>query len=226
MDFFTEFSNLNIQRSWCTVGSFDGVHLGHQALIHQLVNGAHKSNCQAIVVTFSPHPAVFFGRSNQGYNLTSPEQRIELLSSLGVDQVITIKFDQKVSQLSAREFMVELKKHIGLVHFLAGHDFALGHALQAAGVERQPVEQRRRQARRTRLGQVGLVGRPHRAARLAQRRGQHQQRLLARWRAARRQPACCCAGALAHGGQAVHVSTPLRRPQGTIRTAYCVLRTA
>jgi FAD synthase len=55
MDFFTEFNNLNIERSWCTVGSFDGVHLGHQALIKQLVEGRARftkpGNCNHF---FSP----------------------------------------------------------------------------------------------------------------------------------------------------------------------------
>lgn len=127
MDFFTDFNALKIERSWCTVGSFDGVHLGHQALIHQLVEGAHASHSQAIVITFTPHPAVFFGRSPQAYILTSPNERIELLKSLGVDQVIPIKFDEEVARLSAAEFMTGLKQHLGLVHFLAGYDFALGH---------------------------------------------------------------------------------------------------
>lgn len=140
MDFFTDLNELKIARSWCTVGSFDGVHLGHQALIRQLVQGAHAESCEAIVLTFSPHPAVFFGRSMPGYSLSTPEERERLLKQLGVDRVITIKFDQTIASLSAADFMRGLKDHLGLSHFLAGYDFALGRdregnfeSLQAIG---------------------------------------------------------------------------------------------
>ncbi len=140
MDFFTDLTELKITSSWCTVGSFDGVHLGHQALIRQLVQGAHSENSEAVVLTFSPHPAVFFGRSIPGYSLSSPEERERLLKELGVDRVVTIKFDQTVANLSAADFMSGLKNHLGLRHFLAGYDFALGHdregnfeSLQAIG---------------------------------------------------------------------------------------------
>ncbi len=127
MDFFSDFNELKIERSWCTVGSFDGVHLGHQALIKRLVDGAHNTNSLSVVITFSPHPAVFFGRSISAFTLTRPEERIELLKGLGVDQVLTIRFDEQVACLSAAEFMRGLKNNLGLVHFLAGYDFALGH---------------------------------------------------------------------------------------------------
>ncbi len=142
MDFFTDLNDLHISSSWCTVGSFDGVHLGHQALIRQLVQGAHASGSEAIVLTFSPHPAVFFGRSNPGYSLSSPEEREQLLKTLGVDRVITIKFDQKIASLCAVDFMTGLKNDLHLSHFLAGYDFALGRdregnfdSLQAIGKE-------------------------------------------------------------------------------------------
>ncbi|MEA5078966.1 MAG: bifunctional riboflavin kinase/FAD synthetase [Anaerolineaceae bacterium] len=140
MDFSTDLNELKIVRSWCTVGSFDGVHLGHQALIRQLIQGAHAENSEAIVLTFSPHPAVFFGRSMPGYSLSTPEERERLLKELGVDRVVTIKFDQTIANLSAADFMRGLKDHLGLIHFLAGYDFALGRdregnfeSLQAIG---------------------------------------------------------------------------------------------
>lgn len=140
MDFFTDLSDLHVSNSWCTVGSFDGVHLGHQALIRQLVQGAHSSASEAIVLTFSPHPAVFFGRSNPGYSLSSPEERETMLRALGVDRVITIRFDQTIASLSALDFMTGLKTNLHLNHFLTGYDFALGRdregnfeSLQAIG---------------------------------------------------------------------------------------------
>jgi riboflavin kinase / FMN adenylyltransferase len=121
------FENLNIQKSWVTVGSFDGVHLGHQALAKQLVSQAHQQNGKAIVVTFFPHPAVFFNRVPAAYSMTSISERESLLKGLGVDEVITVGFDQQIADLSARDFMLAMKEKLGIVHLFAGFNFALGH---------------------------------------------------------------------------------------------------
>ena len=119
----TEFS---LKRSWITIGSFDGVHLGHQSLIKRLVEGARKENCISVVLTFDPHPAVFFKRAAEASLLTSADEREDLLHSLGVDQVITLRFDSSVANLSARDFVIQLKEHLGIRHLLAGVNFALG----------------------------------------------------------------------------------------------------
>ncbi len=119
-------SDFSLQRSWVTIGSFDGVHLGHQALVRRLAQGARMDQSQAVVITFDPHPAVFFKRVPPSNLLTSPEEREELLFSLGIDRVITLRFDAALANLTAREFMLELKQHLGIVHLLTGVDFALG----------------------------------------------------------------------------------------------------
>lgn len=136
------FEDLNIEHSWVTVGSFDGVHLGHQSLAHDLVTQAHQHNSQALVVTFNPHPAVFFKRVPLAYSLTSPQERERLLGNLGIDQVITIDFGQQIASLSARDFMQAMKEKLGITHLVVGFNFALGHGrsgdlptLQALGLE-------------------------------------------------------------------------------------------
>lgn len=126
MNLTTDFTELKLDKSWVTVGSFDGVHLGHQALAQHLVTGAHEAGCPSVVITFYPHPAVFFGRSNQAYTLTSPEERNELLKNLGVDHVITLKFDEQVANLTPLNFMTMLKEKLGVQYFLIGFNFALG----------------------------------------------------------------------------------------------------
>ena len=126
MNLTTDLSDFTLDESWVTVGSFDGVHLGHQALARTLVSGAHREGCSAVVITFYPHPAVFFGRSNQAYTLTSPEERTSLLKNLGIDYVITLKFDEHIANLTAQNFMRLLKENLGLQHFLIGFNFALG----------------------------------------------------------------------------------------------------
>ena len=118
--------NLNIENSWVTVGSFDGVHVGHHALARDLAKHAHDQGSQAVVITFSPHPAVYFKRVPQAYSLTSPHERERLLREIGVDHVITVEFNQEVANLAADDFMRQLKSGLGLTHLVAGFNFALG----------------------------------------------------------------------------------------------------
>ncbi|MFN8376136.1 MAG: hypothetical protein U0694_25090 [Anaerolineae bacterium] len=77
------------QPSMVTIGVFDGVHRGHQHLIKRLVQEAHAAGRAAVVLTFFPHPDVVLRGLKGRYYLTSPEQRAELLLSLGVDCVVT-----------------------------------------------------------------------------------------------------------------------------------------
>ncbi len=116
---------IHLQTSWLTIGVFDGVHRGHQQIIHRLCAGARQDGAPAVVLTFWPHPARVLG-GGQVKCLTMPDERAELLSSLGVDAVITHGFDAAVANMSAREFMTTLKDHLGLRHLLVGYDFALG----------------------------------------------------------------------------------------------------
>jgi riboflavin kinase / FMN adenylyltransferase len=136
------FKSIAVEKSWVAVGSFDGVHLGHQALARDLAARAHADGNKAVVVTFSPNPAVFFKRAPLAYNLTSIQERERLLLDLGIDSVITVEFDQQVAGLSARDFMKTMKEKLGITHLVVGFNFALGHdragdipALQALGTE-------------------------------------------------------------------------------------------
>jgi riboflavin kinase / FMN adenylyltransferase len=113
--------------AWLTIGSFDGVHLGHQYLIKKLVDGAHAAGAPAVVLTFHPHPVVVLRGKSGNIYLTLPEERADILSGLGVDMVIIEPFTRELSQTSAREFIERLHNRLGLKHLLMGHDFALGH---------------------------------------------------------------------------------------------------
>ena len=120
----------SLEAAWLTIGSFDGVHRGHQGLIRRLVKGAHETGSQAVVLTFHPHPAVVLGRRNGPYCLTTAEERAALLGELGVDVVITQPFDPALAATSAADFMLWLKRRLGLRCLLIGHDFALGKGRQ------------------------------------------------------------------------------------------------
>lgn len=117
---------ISLTNTWVTIGSFDGVHRGHQEIVRQVVSGAQKANAIAVAVTFYPHPAVVLGKRSNPLFLTTPEERAALLGALGVDVVITYPFTTEVSQLSAREFMEQLHQHLGLRRLFVGSDFALG----------------------------------------------------------------------------------------------------
>ena len=121
-----DFNQFKLDHSWVTIGAFDGVHRGHQELIRHLVTQAHRENNPAVVITFSPLPAIFFNRVPQAYSLTSPQDREDLLISLGVDHIITFKFDAQLANLTALNFMQLLKNNLGLNHLLIGFNFALG----------------------------------------------------------------------------------------------------
>jgi riboflavin kinase/FMN adenylyltransferase len=113
--------------SLVTIGVFDGVHKGHQHLIRQLVNEAHTHNRQAVVLTFFPHPDVVLRGLEGRYYLTTPEQKAELLTALGVDCVVTHPFDDGVRQMRAADFVDQLLRHLKMESLWVGADFAMGY---------------------------------------------------------------------------------------------------
>ncbi len=126
MQHYWSLESIQLKDAWITIGSFDGVHLGHQAIIQKVVTGAHALGAPAVVLTFDPHPAVVLGKRPEPYYLTTPEERADLLGGLGIDVVITHAFNQDVAAITARSFISRLKSHLGLRHLCVGHDFALG----------------------------------------------------------------------------------------------------
>lgn len=125
MPHFTSLEGVHLQDAWLTIGVFDGVHRGHQQLIRQLTAGAQQSGAPAVLLSFAPHPAVIFGAKDLKC-LTTPEERAEIILSLGVDTVITQAFNQTVASQTAEEYMALMRHHLGLKKLLIGHDFALG----------------------------------------------------------------------------------------------------
>jgi len=121
----TSLNDVQLNGTWLTIGVFDGVHRGHQAILRQLVEGAHSAGSPAAVLTFARHPAEVLGHRDLKC-LTTSEERAELLGQLGVDAVISHPFDEHVAALSAAEFMRPVKERLGLSRLLIGYDFALG----------------------------------------------------------------------------------------------------
>jgi riboflavin kinase/FMN adenylyltransferase len=113
--------------SMVTIGVFDGVHRGHQALLRHLVNEAHADERQAVVLTFHPHPDVVLHNIEGRYYLTTPEQRAEYLGEMGVDVVVTHPFDESVRTIRAAAFVDKLIQALNMNCLRVGTDFALGY---------------------------------------------------------------------------------------------------
>lgn len=126
MQHYWTLPNLDLRGSWLTIGSFDGVHLGHQALIRELIAGAHAEGFSAVVLTFHPHPAVVLNKRKDFSYLSSPEGKVDLLAGLGVDIVVTHPFNLQVAQISAHDFILKLVQNLKMRRLCVGHDFALG----------------------------------------------------------------------------------------------------
>jgi riboflavin kinase / FMN adenylyltransferase len=109
-----------------TIGSFDGVHRGHRALIKQVRAAALDTQRASVVITFFPHPSVVLGRA-QPFYLTSPEEKLVQLNQAGVDWLIELPFTAETAQVRAAEFVEQLIKHLHLRELWIGHDFALGY---------------------------------------------------------------------------------------------------
>jgi len=125
MKHYLSLDELDLKNSWLTVGVFDGVHRGHQEIIKALTAGAHANDASAVVLTFDPHPAKVLGRGDIKM-LTLPDERAELLREMGVDVVITHPFDKDVANITALDFVKQLKNHLGLQYLVLGYDSTLG----------------------------------------------------------------------------------------------------
>jgi riboflavin kinase/FMN adenylyltransferase len=115
------------QPSVVTIGVFDGLHLGHQYLIGELVDTAHRAGLLAVVLTFFPHPDVVVRGLTGRYYLTTPEERAERLLALGVDNVVTHPFNEETRHMRAALFVEQLVRHLRPRDLWVGADFALGY---------------------------------------------------------------------------------------------------
>lgn len=112
--------------SLVTQGTFDGVHVGHQAILRYLVRRAKLKGGKSVVVTFDPHPReVVHGEAVP--LLATVEERAEVMEAIGIDRVIVIEFTPALSKLSAEEFVVDiLVEQVGLREIVIGYDHGFG----------------------------------------------------------------------------------------------------
>lgn len=126
MQHYSSLEEVHIKDAWLSIGTFDGVHIGHQRIVKELVTSAFDDNAPPVVLTFYPHPSVVLRKRQDPFYLTSPEEKAVLLGKLGVEAVITHPFNKAVSKLTAQEFLRSIQEHINFRHLWVGYDFAMG----------------------------------------------------------------------------------------------------
>jgi riboflavin kinase/FMN adenylyltransferase len=111
-----------------SIGNFDGVHLGHQLLMRDLVDRAARIGGTATVITFHPHPLHVLAPNNAPRQLQTLEQKLATIESLGIQLVIVIPFDVQFARTSAKDFVnVILCDTLHLEEIYVGPNFAFGH---------------------------------------------------------------------------------------------------
>lgn len=117
------------------LGNFDGVHLGHQAVIQRALEVGRESERRVVAATFDPHPRAVIRPGAEPWLLTSPEMRRDLLLGCGVDEVYVIRFDAGLSRKSPEEFVDDvLVGEIGASAVVVGENFRFGYKA-SGGVE-------------------------------------------------------------------------------------------
>ncbi len=110
-----------------TIGNFDGVHIGHQALFHEVIEKADAIDGTSIVMTFEPHPVRVLKQNGHPPLITLYEQKLELIESSGIDVLICIPFTMEFAAISAKEFVKDiLLARIGMKAIVVGQDYTFG----------------------------------------------------------------------------------------------------
>ncbi len=105
-----------------TIGTFDGVHLGHRQIIDQLKEEARKINGETVIITFYPHPRKIVGSKNTLYLINTPEEKQELLSAQGVDHLVIVPFTQDFANQTAEDYVENF-----LIRYFHPHTLIIGY---------------------------------------------------------------------------------------------------
>jgi riboflavin kinase/FMN adenylyltransferase len=117
-----------IENPVVTIGNFDGVHQGHQALFRKVIERAREINGTSAVITFDPHPVKVMSPRRLKPLITILEQKKELVTDQGIDLLLLIKFTPEFAVMSARDFVKNiLVEKMGIKEIVVGYDYAFGH---------------------------------------------------------------------------------------------------
>lgn len=110
-----------------TIGTFDGVHLGHRKILEQITKSAQALNCESLVLTFFPHPRMVLQEDTEMKQLNTLNEKIELLGNLGIDNLVIHPFDKDFSRLTAEEFVKDVLVDVFKIKkIIIGHDHRFG----------------------------------------------------------------------------------------------------
>lgn len=127
MEIITDIEVVTGLNTVATIGSFDGVHKGHVAMINEARSIAQQRALSFTVITFAQHPRLLFKKVDKPFLLTSFDEKMTLLSNCGVERCILLPFDKAMATLSAREFMEQvLCKKLGVKVLAVGYDHRFG----------------------------------------------------------------------------------------------------
>lgn len=116
-----------------TIGNFDGIHLGHQNLMRDLVARAAKIGGTPTVLTFDPHPLQVLAPNNAPLQIQTLDQKLETIEALGILLIVVIPFDMRLAQMSARDFAIKvLWEKLRPREIYVGPNFAFGHRRQGS----------------------------------------------------------------------------------------------
>lgn len=111
-----------------TVGSYDGVHCGHRAILTRINELAEKGGGESVVITFAPHPRIVLGKADGLKLLNTLDEKIALLSEVGIDHLIVTPFTEEFSRLSSEEYVRNyLVAKIGVRTLVVGYNHHFGH---------------------------------------------------------------------------------------------------
>lgn len=114
--------------SAATIGNFDGVHLGHRAILSRCVEEARACGAKSVAVIFDPHPLEIVAPGRAPRLMTTPEQRVARFGELGLDAVLILPFTERVRNLTPEEFVVQvLVERLRAAHVVVGSNFRFGH---------------------------------------------------------------------------------------------------
>ena len=129
MELITDLNDITTpyQNAVVTIGNFDGVHKGHQAILHQVIEKAEAINGTSVAITFEPHPLKVLSDEGAPPLITLYEQKVELIEQTGIDVLICTPFTQSFAALSAESFIEDILIHkIGMKAIIIGKDYKFG----------------------------------------------------------------------------------------------------
>jgi riboflavin kinase/FMN adenylyltransferase len=122
LDSQTSVANINL-----AIGNFDGVHLGHQKIIDELIEYSKIKNCSSAILSFKPHPRQFFSDECRNFQIITEDEKIHLLDKQGIDHYFSLLFDENIASMLPKDFITKiLIEKLHSKYLIVGYDFKFG----------------------------------------------------------------------------------------------------